>query len=135
MTPDELKMTRKTLGMTIQELAEYCEVEDRAVRRWESGVNQIPHDFVLRCLCELIHESSITAEGVGMQLAERAKREFAPFTITFRKVERVPLSMYQATIARAMLSEGFMFVHDTFITDDRDEVTITIMERESEASE
>jgi len=42
MTPDELKETRKALGLTQQTTADWLEVDRVSVNRWEAGTNPVP---------------------------------------------------------------------------------------------
>lgn len=42
MTPAELKATRESLGLSTRWLAEYCDVREQTVQRWESGYSPIP---------------------------------------------------------------------------------------------
>lgn len=44
MTPAELKTTREALCLTVTWLAEQAGVQERTVRHWESGRNQVPAD-------------------------------------------------------------------------------------------
>lgn len=44
MTSAELKTMREAVGLTVPELAALADVQERTVRYWESGRNQVPED-------------------------------------------------------------------------------------------
>lgn len=44
MTPAELKTLREAVGLSVPDLAELASVQERTVRYWESGRNQVPPD-------------------------------------------------------------------------------------------
>jgi len=44
MTPAEFDTRRRSLGLTVEEAAALCGVQDRTVRRWQSGATPIPQD-------------------------------------------------------------------------------------------
>lgn len=44
MTPAEFDTRRRTLGLSVDEAAALCGVQDRTVRRWQSGAYPIPDD-------------------------------------------------------------------------------------------
>lgn len=46
MTPAGLDTRRRALGLSVEELAAVCGVQDRTARRWMSGDNAIPEDVV-----------------------------------------------------------------------------------------
>lgn len=44
MTPAEFDTRRRSLGLSVEEAASLCQVQDRTVRRWQSGASPIPDD-------------------------------------------------------------------------------------------
>lgn len=44
MTPDELKTTREAVGLSVSQLAELAQVQERTVRYWETGHSAVPQD-------------------------------------------------------------------------------------------
>jgi len=44
MTPAEFDTRRRYLGLSVDEAAALCGVQDRTIRRWQSGASPIPAD-------------------------------------------------------------------------------------------
>jgi hypothetical protein len=44
LTPAEFDTRRRSLGLSVDETAALCGVQDRTVRRWQSGASPIPED-------------------------------------------------------------------------------------------
>ena len=74
MTPAEFDTRRRALGLSVEEAAGLCAVQDRTVRRWQSGVSPIPddaaetldalEDVMLETMVKALdHASDMTAVG------------------------------------------------------------------------
>lgn len=70
MTPADLKIRREALGLSGEDLAARCEVQARAVRRWEGGTTPVP-DFVDDVLLDLEVFTDRLVEGNVAEILKR----------------------------------------------------------------
>ena len=63
MTPAEFDTLRRSLGLSVDETAALCGVQDRTVRRWQSGASTIP-DEAEQLLADLEDAMGCAVENV-----------------------------------------------------------------------
>lgn len=78
MTPVDLKLIRKSLGLTAEAFARLVRVESgRTVRRWESGERDIPGPVSV--IAEAIRDSELIRRYFGLTLAESPVEDTGAF--------------------------------------------------------
>lgn len=80
MTPAEFDTRRRTLGLSVDETAALCGVQDRTVRRWQSGATPIPDDA-----------------GDALEQLEDAMERAVDQAVKLAKAEagRMPIALYR----------------------------------------
>jgi transcriptional regulator with XRE-family HTH domain len=69
MTPAEFDTRRRMLGLSVEETAGLCGVQDRTIRRWVSGITPIPDDAMsaLETLEDAMDEAASNAANLASQ--------------------------------------------------------------------
>jgi transcriptional regulator with XRE-family HTH domain len=104
MTPAELRVIREWLGLTGEALGQLVGVQDRTIRRWESGQDRIPDGARL----DIEHLESLATEAVEA-LTSQLRDAAEISTLTYRTNEdfwahRPALAQYPASWHRAIIA-------------------------------
>jgi hypothetical protein len=86
MSGATLKTIREALGLSVPWFAQFCSVQERTVRHWESGRNTVPIK---------VGEAILTLEGASLELSDSIVSQVRAITATHGKPDgSVPIVRY-----------------------------------------